>query len=105
MAEGTSASVAPPVKRQNLSEAQLILCREQLRRSVCPVCEAWKRANQCFCRKCYFALPTPMRLALWMDRMDHASLIEWSEKYAVAKDYLRRLGMDERSGDLFETIS
>lgn len=73
-----------------LTEAQLVLCRNQLQATKCPVCEAKKRPFRCFCAACYFALTEELRASLWVPRMDTQSLLEWSERYTAAKEWLRR---------------
>lgn len=88
-----------------MTEAQLRICRQHLRQDVCPICGRPKERDQCFCRACYFALPEAMRAGLWIRRLDPQSLLEWSAKYTAAKDYLRRNGHDDLSGNLFEAMT
>ena len=87
------------------TEAQFTLCRQHLRQDTCPICDRPKEGDQCFCKHCYFALPKPMRNALWIGRMDKPGLIEWAQNYMAAKDWLRKHGMDQKSGNLFEAIT
>lgn len=87
------------------TEAQFTLCRQHLRQETCPICERHKDRNKCFCVQCYRALPKSMQGPLWLDRMDKQSLITWAQNYTAAKDWLRKHGMDVKSGNLFEAIT
>jgi len=91
-------------EKQKLSEAQFVLCRGQLHSDRCPICERMKECMQCFCRRCYFALPKPMQSSLWINRTDQAGLIQWAESYTAAKDWLRRQ-FGESTGNLFEAMT
>jgi hypothetical protein len=75
---------------------------QQLRSRECPACSAAKASGQCFCKRCYFALPVPLRNSLWLKRADAAALDEWKENYAGALAYLARLGLGKNAGKVTE---
>ena len=80
-----------------MTDAQFTIALQQLRDDFCPICRARKARDRCFCKRCYFALPDPMRGPLWLHRFSREALTEWAEKYQQAKDYLRQLIQPEES--------
>lgn len=92
-------------EHERTTEAQFALCRQHLRQDSCPICERPKERDRCFCRRCYFALPEILRGPLWIHRTDKRALIKWAQNYTAAKDWLRKHGMDERNGNLFEALT
>ena len=92
-------------EHERTTEAQFTLCRQHLQADRCPICGRIKENKQCFCRHCYFALPEDLRRPLWIERTDRKALIEWAQNYTAAKDWLRRRGMDEHTGNLFAELT
>lgn len=73
------------------TDAQCTISRQQLRERWCPICERPKSRGQCFCKKCYFALPCQLQAPLYVPRFSEDEVIRWTEGYQRAKTYLREL--------------
>ena len=75
------------------TDAQLTISRSQLTAPWCPVCRSPKRRGQGLCKRCYFSLPLELQAPLWLDRDSIPAMHEWAEKYLLAKQYLRKVGI------------
>lgn len=78
-----------------ITRAQAVICYQQLRSERCGVCGGKKDSYYSFCRGCYFALPEEFRPGLWIKRTDPQSVLEFCERYFIAKQWLRRMRRSE----------
>lgn len=59
------------------------------RTTICPIDGKRKDSGQCFCKSCYFALPSKLKHGLYVSALDGD---EFYDNYLSAMEYLARKG-------------
>jgi len=78
---------------QSITQAQYTVFIHYFRETRCPSCQNPKEYRQCFCKRCYFALPDEMRAPLWTRADTPDNLKHWIAAYIQARNFLTKAGI------------